>query len=99
MPELSELDVMRHFTELSPLNFGVDTGFYPLGSCTMKYNPKVAERRRAAGLPLPAPAASRRRLVQGALEVPLRDGAGPPRSPGWPPTLQPLAGAHGELTA
>ncbi len=42
--ELSELDVIRHFTELSRRNFGVDTNFYPLGSCTMKYNPKVTER-------------------------------------------------------
>ena len=42
--ELSELDVVRHFTRLSRLNFGVDTGFYPLGSCTMKYNPRVCER-------------------------------------------------------
>jgi len=42
LPELSELDVVRHFTELSRRNFGVDTNFYPLGSCTMKYNPKVA---------------------------------------------------------
>ena len=44
LPELSELDVVRHFTELSRRNFGVDTNFYPLGSCTMKYNPKVCER-------------------------------------------------------
>ena len=43
LPELSELDVVRHFTELSRRNYGVDTNFYPLGSCTMKYNPKVAE--------------------------------------------------------
>ncbi|HHD11808.1 MAG TPA: glycine dehydrogenase subunit 2 [Deltaproteobacteria bacterium] len=42
-PELSELDVVRHYTELSTLNFGVDTGFYPLGSCTMKYNPRIDE--------------------------------------------------------
>ena len=44
LAELSELDVVRHFTELSRRNFGVDTNFYPLGSCTMKYNPKVTER-------------------------------------------------------
>src|SRR5512146_1122625 len=44
LPELSELDVVRHFTQLSTRNFGVDTNFYPLGSCTMKYNPKVTER-------------------------------------------------------
>ncbi len=40
LPELSELDVIRHFTRLSQLNHSIDTGFYPLGSCTMKYNPK-----------------------------------------------------------
>ena len=49
LPELSELDVVRHFTELSRQNFGVETNFYPLGSCTMKYNPKVSER--IAGYP------------------------------------------------
>lgn len=49
MPELSELDVVRHFTRLSRLNYSVDGGFYPLGSCTMKYNPKVCEK--AASLP------------------------------------------------
>ena len=43
LPELSEVDVVRHFTNLSRKNFGVDNGFYPLGSCTMKYNPKVNE--------------------------------------------------------
>src|SRR6516225_5540394 len=41
LPELSELDVVRHFTRLSQLNFSIDTHFYPLGSCTMKYNPKA----------------------------------------------------------
>jgi len=44
--ELSELDVVRHFTALSRRNFGVDTYFYPLGSCTMKYNPKICEKNR-----------------------------------------------------
>ena len=43
LPEVSEPDVVRHYTNLSQMNFGVDTGFYPLGSCTMKYNPKVNE--------------------------------------------------------
>ena len=43
LPEVSEVDLLRHFTELSTLNFGVETGSYPLGSCTMKYNPKVNE--------------------------------------------------------
>ncbi len=43
LPELSELDVIRHFTNLSKLNYSIDGGFYPLGSCTMKYNPKINE--------------------------------------------------------
>ena len=43
LPEVSELDIMRHYTALSKRNHGVDSGFYPLGSCTMKYNPKVNE--------------------------------------------------------
>lgn len=41
LPEVSELDIMRHYTALSKRNHGVDSGFYPLGSCTMKYNPKI----------------------------------------------------------
>ena len=40
LPQVSELDVVRHYTNLSQMNFGVDSGFYPLGSCTMKYNPR-----------------------------------------------------------
>src|SRR5438034_11824339 len=43
LPEVSEIEVVRHYTHLSQRNFGVDTGFYPLGSCTMKYNPKLNE--------------------------------------------------------
>ena len=43
MPEVGELELVRHYTRLAQMNYGVDTGFYPLGSCTMKYNPKVAE--------------------------------------------------------
>ena len=52
LPDLAELDVVRHYTRLSTWNFGVDTGMYPLGSCTMKYNPKINEK--IAALPLPA---------------------------------------------
>ncbi|CAM5555893.1 glycine dehydrogenase (decarboxylating) subunit 2 [Bacillus safensis subsp. safensis] len=44
LPEVSELDIMRHYTALSRRNHGVDSGFYPLGSCTMKYNPKINEK-------------------------------------------------------
>jgi len=69
MPELSELEVVRHFTHLSTWNHGIDTGFYPLGSCTMKYNPKSSEAlARLPGFadlhPLTPPA-----LCQGALEL------------------------------
>ena len=104
LPELSELDVVRHFTELSRRNFGVDTGFYPLGSCTMKYNPKVAERiSHYPGFvhlhPLLPQLPGGEMLVQGALAVlhdidlMLRNICGMAAF-----TMQPLAGAHGELT-
>ncbi|MBW8017124.1 MAG: glycine dehydrogenase subunit 2 [Planctomycetes bacterium] len=102
--ELSELDVVRHFTELSKRNFGVDDNFYPLGSCTMKYNPKVAERVASydgfANLhPLLPQLRGGGMLTQGALEVLyemdmlLREITAMAAY-----TLQPLAGAHGELT-
>jgi glycine dehydrogenase subunit 2 len=104
LPELSELDVVRHFTELSRRNFGVDTNFYPLGSCTMKYNPKVCERIAAypgfAHLhPLLPQLRGGGMLTQGALEVVyemdmlLREICGMDAF-----TMQPMAGAHGELT-
>ncbi|UCD78457.1 MAG: aminomethyl-transferring glycine dehydrogenase subunit GcvPB, partial [Desulfobacterales bacterium] len=98
-PDLSEVDVIRHYTRLSQWNFAVDTGMYPLGSCTMKYNPKTNERQvarpgLAAAHPLLPP-----HLSQGILklmydlerflvEITGMDAA----------TLQPAAGAHGELT-
>jgi len=104
MPELSELDVVRHFTELSRRNFCVDTNFYPLGSCTMKYNPKVTERIASypgfAHLhPLMPQLRMGGMLTQGALQVIydmdmlLREITG---MAGF--TMQPMAGAHGELT-
>ncbi len=104
LPELSELDVVRHFTELSRRNFGVDTNFYPLGSCTMKYNPKVAERIAAyPGFAHLHPLMPQLRmggiLTQGALEV-LYDMdkmlCEITAMAGF--TMQPMAGAHGELT-
>ncbi|BAS29444.1 aminomethyl-transferring glycine dehydrogenase subunit GcvPB [Limnochorda pilosa] len=99
LPELSEPEVVRHYTRLSQRNFSVDTGFYPLGSCTMKYNPKIHEEFVAL------PGFSRihpyqpEETVQGALRLMwelerwLCEVAGLSRA-----TLQPAAGAHGELT-
>lgn len=99
LPEVSELDVVRHYTNLSSKNFGVDTGFYPLGSCTMKYNPKINEEVAADPQfsrlhPLQDPESA-----QGALELyynlqkALANIAGL-----YEFTLNPYAGAHGELT-
>ena len=104
LPELSELDVMRHFTELSRRNFGVDTNFYPLGSCTMKYNPKVCERIATypgfAHLhPLLPQLRSGGMLTQGALEVLYEMDVILCEICGMDAfTMQPMAGAHGELT-
>jgi glycine dehydrogenase subunit 2 len=99
LPEVSEIEVVRHFTHLSQRNFGVDSGFYPLGSCTMKYNPKINEEMAA----LPGFArlhpAEPEAMTQGAiqllyeLEQYLAEIAGMRRV-----TLQPAAGAHGEIT-
>ena len=50
IPEVSEVDVIRHYTNLSKRNYGVDSGFYPLGSCTMKYNPKINEDIAITGI-------------------------------------------------
>ena len=99
LPELAEPEVLRHFTALSTRNFGIDTGFYPLGSCTMKYNPRINER--LVGLP---GFAGLHPLVeddaaQGALELEwelqeiLRELTGLDAV-----SLQPAAGSQGELT-
>ena len=99
LPEVSELDVVRHYTNLSQKNFGVDTGFYPLGSCTMKYNPKINEELQAhpafTGLhPLQSPES-----VQGALELYYNLQHALSSLSGLKEfTLNPYAGAHGELT-
>jgi glycine dehydrogenase subunit 2 len=99
LPEVAEPEVLRHFTELSTRNFGVDTGFYPLGSCTMKYNPRVNERLVALpGFRDLHPLADEDD-VQGALEVEwrlaelLREVTGLDAV-----SLQPAAGSQGELT-
>src|SRR5438876_7624899 len=69
MPELSEVDVVRHFTRLSTWNYHIDLGLYPLGSCTMKYNPKINERSaRLEGFALAHPYMPAE-LIQGVLEV------------------------------
>src|SRR5262252_2363773 len=99
MPELSEVDVIRHFTRLSTWNYNIDLGLYPLGSCTMKYNPKINERMaRLEGFALAHPYLPAR-MIQGALEVQktlercLAEISGMDAV-----TLQPAAGAHAELT-
>ena len=99
LPEVSEPDVVRHYTNLSQMNFGVDTGFYPLGSCTMKYNPKINEEVAAlqgfAGLhPL-----MHAGLTQGALKVYQEMNKALAAITGmYTFTFDPCAGAHGELT-
>src|SRR5665647_594752 len=99
LPELSEVEVVRHFTALSHQAFGVDDGFYPLGSCTMKYNPKINEwAARLPGFAGIHPYQAEY-TVQGAMELLYKaeksfcEIAGMDRF-----TLQPAAGAHGELT-
>ena len=99
LPELSELDVVRHYTLLSNKNFGVDTGFYPLGSCTMKYNPKIDEDMASlkgfTSLHPYQPA----KTAQGALELMYNLSESLAEITGMDKvTLQPSAGAHGEFT-
>ncbi len=99
LPEVSELDVVRHYTNLSQMNFGVDSGFYPLGSCTMKYNPKINEEIAAhpgfASLHPLQPDST----VQGALRVYEELSRALSEITGMADfTLNPFAGAHGELT-
>jgi len=99
LPEVSEIDLVRHYTRLSQLNHSIDTGFYPLGSCTMKYNPKVNEvAARMPGFanlhPLqPEDAAQGAMGLIYNLQAMLAEIAGFDAV-----TLQPAAGAHGELT-
>ncbi|PTG88274.1 aminomethyl-transferring glycine dehydrogenase subunit GcvPB [Staphylococcus chromogenes] len=99
-PEVAELDLVRHYTELSNKNFGVDTGFYPLGSCTMKYNPKVNEKVARIGGFAEAHPLQDVDQIQGSLEIiyslqeELKEITGMDEI-----TLQPAAGAHGEWTA
>jgi len=98
LPELSEVEVVRHYVRLSQMNFGVDSGFYPLGSCTMKYNPRIDEvLATLPSMTLIHPYQDER-TVQGILEIMYR-------LSGWlaeitgthEVSLQPAAGAHGEF--
>jgi glycine dehydrogenase subunit 2 len=99
MPEVSEIEIIRHFTRLSTWNYGVDTGLYPLGSCTMKYNPRVNEV--VARLPELAEAHPYQpeKLAQGTLRIMKTLSEWLIEICGMDAiTLQPAAGAHGELT-
>jgi glycine dehydrogenase subunit 2 len=104
LPEVTELEAVRHYTGLSRLNYSVDTTFYPLGSCTMKYNPKINEAvSRLGGFanlhPLLGQLSDGGDLTQGALEVLFELERWFCEITGMDAfTLQPLAGAHGELT-
>lgn len=99
LPEASEGDVIRHYLNLSLLNHSVDNGFYPLGSCTMKYNPKVNEAvSRLAGFARLHPFAPEE-LAQGALQLTYELEQDLAEITGMDAvTLQPVAGAHGEYT-
>ena len=99
LPQVSELDVVRHYTNLSQMNFGVDSGFYPLGSCTMKYNPKINEDIASmpafAGVHPLQPSYT----VQGVLRIYKELANALSAITGMAEfTLNPFAGAHGELT-
>ena len=98
-PEVSEVDVIRHFTRLSTWNYAIDLGCYPLGSCTMKYNPRVNELvARTNGLAWAHPYQPES-LSQGAMEVIAALESALAEITGMDAvTLQPAAGAHGELT-
>lgn len=99
LPEVSEVDVVRHFTSLSKENYGVDSGIYPLGSCTMKYNPKINEDIARLDQLVNLHPYQDEELVQGSLEILyelkqyLAEISGMDEV-----TLQPASGAHGELT-
>ncbi|MBZ5725995.1 MAG: aminomethyl-transferring glycine dehydrogenase subunit GcvPB [Acidobacteriia bacterium] len=98
-PEVSEVEAIRHFTRLSTWNYAIDHGMYPLGSCTMKYNPRINELvARIDGLAWAHPYQPES-LAQGSMEVMARVEAALAEITGMDAvTLQPAAGAHGELT-
>jgi len=98
-PDLTEMEVVQHFHRLSQLNYAVDEGLYPLGSCTMKYNPRLNEQTaRLPGLTSLHPLQPQSQ-IQGALRLIWELGESLKTITGMPgATLQPAAGAHGELT-
>ncbi len=99
MPEVSEMEIIRHFTRISTWNYAIDLGMYPLGSCTMKYNARVNEVVARLGGLAEAHPYQPEKISQGALRVMktladcLLDITGMDAI-----TLQPAAGAHGEMT-
>ena len=100
LPNVTELEIMRHYSHLASMNFGVDSGMYPLGSCTMKYNPRINE----VACRLPGFAGIHpyqpEETVQGALELMVELSDALAEISGLPGvTLQPAAGAHGELAS
>ena len=98
LPEVSEPEIVRHFNNLSKTNFDLDTGLYPLGSCTMKHNPKVNERVAALSGHARLHPAQEAKYAQGALELMWRLGRALAEVAGLPHvSLQPSAGSHGEL--
>jgi glycine dehydrogenase subunit 2 len=99
LPQVSQIEVVRHYTRLSRMNYGVDNGIYPLGSCTMKYNPRINEdMARLAGFAYAHPLQGEE-LSQGALRLMYELGEYLCAIGGMDAiTLQPAAGAHGELT-
>lgn len=99
LPEVSELDVVRHYTNVSNKNFGVETGFYPLGSCTMKYNPKINEEIASLSAFTSLHPFQPENTVQGALKLYYELAVALSEISGLAAfTLNPFAGAHGELT-
>lgn len=99
LPEIGELDLMRHFVNLSHINYGIETGFYPLGSCTMKYNPRINEV--TASMPGFAKLHPMQPVetIPGALDILMGVQEILCEITGFDEiTLQPLAGAHGEMT-
>ena len=99
LPEVSEIDIVRHFIKLSQKNYGVDSGFYPLGSCTMKYNPKINEEIGSWEKVTDIHPYQDESTVQGSLEIMYKLGKALCKIGGVDNiTLQPAAGAHGEYT-